>query len=279
MDFGTLGGIVLGIICILVSIIFSDALGAIKVGGAIGAFIDVGSIMIVLGGGFASALVSFRLNEIAKIISVTVKVFLSKNDSPIDNLRLIIKLAQKARRDGLLSLEEDQESIKDPFLKKALEFVVDGYDPELTKDILVLDIENMMERHEKGKKLYDFLGKTFPGWGMIGTLIGLVMLLGQLDDPSKIGPAMAVALITTFYGSVLANFICAPIANKLTQKSEEEANAKRMILEGILSIQTGEQPAVIENKLKTFLSPAQKRLYEQPDAAKQKEQEEEAPAA
>lgn len=278
MDFATLGGIVLGILCIVVSILFSDSLGAIQISGNLGAFFDVGSILIVLGGGIASAFVSFRIPEIVKIIKVTVKVFLSKRESPIENLHKIISLAQKARREGLLSLEDDQENISDPFLKKALEYVIDGYDPELTKGIMELDIDNMMERHETGIGLYKFLAASFPSWGMIGTLVGLVLLLGQLDDPSKIGPAMAVALITTFYGSVLANFICTPIANKLQKQSEEEANIKRMILEGILSIQSGEQPAVIENKLKTFLSPAQKQLYENGDKTKGEEKADETPA-
>ena len=264
MDFGTIGGIVLGLLCIIISILFSDTLGAIKLPGSLGAFYDTGSILIVMGGGLASALVSFRMSEIAKIITLTFKVFTTKNDNSVENMRLIIRMAQKARREGILSFEEDQESIEDPFVKKALEYVVDGYDPELTKDILTMEIDNMLVRHERNKSLFDFLAKSFPSWGMIGTLVGLVLLLGQLDDPNAIGPSMAVALITTFYGSVLANFICSPIANKLAQKSEEEAHAKQMLLEGILSIQTGEQPAVIENKLMTFLSPAQKIQYKMP---------------
>ncbi len=274
MDFATIGGIILGVLSIIISILFSDALGTIKIPGSLGAFYDTGSILIVLGGGIASALMSFSLSEVGKILKLTLKVFTTKKDSLLENLRMIIQMAQKARREGILSLEEDQESIKDPFVKKALEYVVDGYDPELTKDILEMEIDSMLERHERNKGLFDFLAKSFPSWGMIGTLVGLVLLLGQLDDPSKIGPSMAVALITTFYGSVLANFVCTPISNKLAKNSEEEANAMRMLLEGILSIQTGEQPAVIENKLMTFLTPAQKLQFKRPE--KTEEQPEQA---
>lgn len=195
-------------------------------------------------------------------MKVVVKVFIGKESSPIDTIKQMIELSQKARRDGLLSLEAEQENIKDEFLKESLQLVVDGVEPEIIVESMDLEIENMKARHDKGTGLFKTMAAQFPAWGMIGTLIGLIQLLKSLDDPSKIGPAMAVALITTFYGSVLANFICNPIANKLSLKSKEEIREKRMVIEGVLSIQAGENPKILEHKLKTFLSPKQKHEYE-----------------
>jgi chemotaxis protein MotA len=253
MDIATLIGIISGIAFIVWSIVLD---------GSILSFWDVPSVIIVIGGGLASTLIGYKLSEMAKIMKVVVKAFLGKESRPQDTIKVLVELSLKARREGLLSLESDQENISDEFLKQSLQLVVDGVEPEVIVDSMDLELENMKMRHDKGAGIFKTMGALFPAWGMIGTLIGLIKLLESLDDPSKIGPAMAVALITTFYGSVLANLVCNPIASKLTIKSKEEIQEKRMIIEGVLSIQAGENPRILEHKLKTFLSPQQKQDYD-----------------
>ncbi|MDQ2086555.1 motility protein A [Herbivorax sp. ANBcel31] len=253
MDLATLIGIIIGIVCILATIIM---------GGSLLTFWSIAGVFVVLGGGIASTLISYRVGEIGKMIKVAVKAFTGKELRPQDTIKLLVDLSLKARREGLLSLEADQEEIDDNFLKQSLQLVVDGVEPEVIVESMDLEIENMKMRHSRGSGIFKTMGTLFPAWGMIGTLIGLINLLQSLDDPSAVGPAMALALITTFYGSLLANFICNPIANKLAIKSKEEIQEKRMIIEGILSIQSGENPRILEHKLKTFLSPIQKEDYD-----------------
>ncbi|MFZ5986821.1 MAG: motility protein A [Bacillota bacterium] len=253
MDLATLIGIIAGLVCIIGSIVY---------GGSILTFWDLPSVIIVTGGGFSATIISYKIGEFAKIVKVVFKVFTGKESRPQDTIKLLVELSLKARREGLLSLESDQENIQDNFLKQSLQLVVDGVEPEVIVESMDLELENMKARHDKGAGIFKTMAAQFPAWGMIGTLIGLIQLLKSLDDPSKIGPAMAVALITTFYGSVLANFICNPIANKLSMKSREEIQEKKMIIEGVLSIQAGENPRILEHKLKTFLSPQQKQDYE-----------------
>ncbi|NLI57407.1 MAG: motility protein A [Clostridium sp.] len=253
MDIATLIGIVIGVACILVTIILE---------GNVLVYWSLTSLFVTVGGGIASVLVAYRIGEIAKVMKVVVKVFKGKELQPQDTIRLLVDLSLKARKEGLLSLESDQEDIEDSFLKQSLQLVVDGVEPEVIVESMDLEIENMQMRHSKGSGIFKTLASLFPAWGMIGTLIGLINLLQSLDDPSAIGPAMALALITTFYGSVLANFICTPIATKLELQSKEEIQEKRMIIEGILSIQSGENPRILEHKLRTFLSPQQKEQYD-----------------
>ncbi|HOQ38104.1 MAG TPA: motility protein A [Acetivibrio sp.] len=253
MDLATLIGIIAGIVCIVASIM---------TGGSLWSFWDISSVYITVGGGICATLISYKIGEFAKIMKVAVKVLVGKESRPQDTIKMLVELSVKARREGLLSLEAEQENIKDEFLKQSLQLVVDGVEPEVIVDSMDLELENMKSRHDKGAGMFKTMAAQFPAWGMIGTLIGLIQLLDQLDDPSAIGPAMAVALITTFYGSVLANFICNPIATKLALKSKEEIQEKKMIIEGVLSIQAGENPRILEHKLKTFLSPKQKQDYE-----------------
>ena len=252
MDIATLGGVLFGAACVVISILL---------GGSLMTFYNLPSIFITVGGGLASIMISYRIDEIAKIMKVTVKAFSSKQQTPEEVIRLLVELSQKARREGLLSLEAEQERVEDEYIKQSLQLIVDGVEPETIRESMDLELENMKARHSKGQGLFRTAASLFPAWGMIGTLIGLINLLKQLTSPEKIGPAMAVALITTFYGSILANFICTPIANKLALKSKEEIRQKEMIIEGILSIQAGENPRIMEHKLKTFLSPEQKLKY------------------
>jgi chemotaxis protein MotA len=254
MDITSFIGVIFGSVCVIISILL---------GGSLMAFYDVPSIFIVLGGGMASVLISYRIGEIAKIFKVVAKAFLDQETSPGDTIKLLVELSQKARREGLLALESEQDNLGDDYIKQSLQLIVDGVEPETIRESMDLELQNLEARHAKGQGLFRTMAGLFPAWGMIGTLIGLINLLKSLDDPSKIGPSMAVALITTFYGSILANFICTPIANKLAIKSKEEIQMKEMIIEGILSIQAGENPRIMEHKLKTFLSPEQKRAYDQ----------------
>lgn len=252
MDIATIIGLLFGIGCMVVSILLR---------GELKAFYDVPSVFITLGGGLASTLISYRMNEIGKIMKVVGNAFFGKLQPPENTIKMLVELSQKARREGLLALESEQENIDDEYIKQSLQLIVDGVEPDTIRESMDLELENLQARHATGQGLFKTMAALFPAWGMIGTLIGLINLLGGLDNPSNIGPSMAVALITTFYGSILANFVCTPIANKLAVKSKEEIQQKEMIIEGILSIQAGENPRIMEHKLKTFLSPDQKIKY------------------
>lgn len=253
MDLAAFIGIVLGVIVVIYSIIS---------GGFPEIYISIPSIILTVGGGIASTLVSYRLKEIGQILKVTAQAFSRKEVNLQDTIRLLVSLSQKARREGLIALESEQENIEDDFIKRSLQLIVDGVEPEMIKESLDLELDNMALRHERGQELFRTMAALFPAWGMIGTLIGLINLLKSMDDPSKIGSAMALALITTLYGAILAHFICNPIATKLAIKSREEIQQKEMIIEGILSIQAGENPRIMEHKLKTFLSAEQRAEYE-----------------
>lgn len=253
MDLATLIGIILGIACILYSI---------WAGGDPALYFDIPSIICTVGGGIASTLISYRLKEIISIMKIVANAFFGKDNELGDTIRKLVELSQKARREGLLALETEQENIEDDFLRRSLQLVVDGVEPEMIKESLTLELENISARHERGQGLFKTMGALFPAWGMIGTLIGLINMLNTMEDPKSIGPSMALAIITTFYGAVLAYFICIPIANKLALKSKEEIRQKELIIEGILSIQAGENPRIMEYKLKTFLSAKQREVYE-----------------
>lgn len=263
MDFATIIGIILGLACTVISIMLD---------GSLDSFFNIPSVFVVLGGGMASVLISYRLSEIVKVFKVVGHAFKNNNSKTSDTIAMMVKLSERTRREGLLSIETDLEQIDDPFIKRSLQLVVDGIESETIKDYMNMEIENMQSRHGKGQSIFKTLGALFPAWGMIGTLIGLINLLKSLDDPSKIGPAMAIALITTFYGSVLANFICIPIANKLKLKSDEEIQLKEMIAEAVISIQAGENPKMMEHKLKVFLTPEERDAQVKNNAEANKEE-------
>lgn len=247
MDFGIVFGIVLGIVLIF--------LGITTNGGSILAYFDVGSVLVVLGGTLASTLVHFRFSQVKDIVKLT-RIALTEDDrSPHEAIRLLVGFAQKARREGLLAMEEDAEALEDHFLRKGIRLVVDGTDPDTVRQILDIEITFLEERHRSGQKLFQHMGAVAPAFGMLGTLIGLINMLGNLDNPETIGPAMAIALVTTFYGLILANLVFIPIAGKLRVKSEQEVLLREVMIEGILSIQAGENPYIVEQKLESFLPP------------------------
>lgn len=260
MDIGTIGGIVVGL-ALIVWGIFSG-------GSGLGDFIDPGSIIIVIGGTFAAAFVAFPLNKILGIGAVFSKVIGNPPSNAAEIITKVIELANVARREGLLALEEAVDAVNDDFLKKGVMLIVDGTDPELVKSILETELSYISGRHGDGKKIFDTLGSLGPAFGMIGTLIGLVAMLNALDDPSAIGPAMAVALLTTFYGSVMANLFFIPMANKLSVRSADELLVREIMIEGLLSIQAGENPRIIEEKLKAFLSPSLRKTIGTQEGAK-----------
>jgi chemotaxis protein MotA len=247
LDIGTIGGVVVGLALII--------WGILSGGSGLDAFIDPGSVIIVVGGTFSAAFVAFPMGKILGIGGIIGKAIGNPPNNAGEIINKVIELANVARREGLLALEEAVDQVNDDFLKKGVMLIVDGTDPELVKSILETELSYISSRHAEGKGVFDSLGSLAPAFGMIGTLIGLVAMLKSLDDPSAIGPSMAVALLTTFYGSVMANLFFIPIAKKLDMKSSEEMLIREIMIEGLLSIQAGENPRIIEEKLKAFLSP------------------------
>jgi len=258
VDIASLLGLLICIILVVISIIIGDQ-GVV----AILNFLNAPSALITFGGAFCCVLAAYTMPDfIAGIKSFGLVFKLSEMNMP-DVIRKIIELSNVARKEGLLSLEEASAELEDPFLKKGVLLIVDGTDPELVRAIMETELTSVDSRHRKKIAFWDDLGAMGPAWGMIGTLIGLINMLQQMNDPSSIGPSMAVALITTLYGSMLANWICFPIAAKLKSKNEEELVIKEIMIEGLLSIQAGENPRVIEEKLKSFLTPAEKAEMEE----------------
>lgn len=224
---------------------------------ALGNFWDFSSVLVTIVG---SMMCMVTMSESLGDFVSSLKSFALTIKAPKTNegevIHKIIDLANIARKEGLLQLETAADEIDDDFLKKGIMLIVDGTDQELVSSILETELECIEKRHNKKISFWDNLAAMGPAWGMIGTLIGLINMLKLLDDPSSIGPNMAVALITTMYGSLLANWISIPIATKLRANNRKEIAVKEIVCEGILSIQAGENPRVIEEKLKSFLAPA-----------------------
>ena len=216
------------------------------------------SIVITLGGTLAATLLSYPMKSFINLWKVMQKAFVHKEVPASEIIEEIITLANIARKEGLLSLEEYGEKIDDDFLKKGIILIVDGTDPELVRNILETELNFLEERHGQGQGILETMGAFAPAFGMIGTLIGLINMLQHMDDPKAIGPNMSVALVTTFYGSVLANVVFLPLAKKLKIRSQSEVLIKELMIEGLLSIQAGENPRIIEEKLKTFIPPEQR---------------------
>ena len=250
MDIASLLGVILGIGMVLFGIIQNGGVPALL------NFLDAPSAIITIGGSLSAVLCSNKLSGFIAGIKSFALPFKEKSVDPGETINKIIELSNVSRKEGLLALEEAAGSIDDEFLKKGIMLVVDGTDAELVRGILETDMLSMEERHKKTISFWEFWGEQGPAWGMIGTLIGLVNMLYEMDDPSSIGPSMAVALITTLYGSLLANWICTPVATKLKLNNANEITMKEIAIEGLLSIQAGENPRVIEEKLKSFLAPA-----------------------
>jgi chemotaxis protein MotA len=251
MDIASLAGFAICGICFVY--------GIISGGGNFMTFIDVPSIIITFGGAIGATLLTCKMDEfINGLKGITLAFKEPAVPDAAQTIKTIIDLSNTARKEGLLALDEATQNIDDPFMRKGIMLVVDGTDPDLVRGILETELTAIEDRHKKVIGVQETLKDMGPSWGMIGTLIGLIIMLQNMSDSSTIGPAMAVALITTLYGSVLANWIAGPVAEKLKDNTSHEIMMKEIIVEGILSIQAGENPRVIEEKLKTFLSPAQR---------------------
>lgn len=254
MDIATLGGFVIGVVMIVFGIVFDMNTGVDF--GKLGNFGDVPSVIITIGGSVSGVLASHKLADTITSLKAITLTFKEAKADAAEAIQNIINMSNIARKEGLLALEEAANNVEDEFLKKGIMLVVDGTDPELVRGILETDLTCIEARHKSVIGFYDTWGALGPAWGMIGTLIGLINMLKFLDDPSAIGPNMAVALLTTLYGSVIANWLCAPTASKLKVNHSLEMTVKEITVEGLLSIQAGENPRVIEEKLKSFLAPA-----------------------
>jgi chemotaxis protein MotA len=254
MDLATIIGLVLANVLVVISILLE---------GSLWSFYSLSSIMITVGGSIASTMASFSMSDIVGAVRVIGVTLRGDVHSPLDLINAVVRMAERARREGLLALEADLEETNDEFLRKGIQLIVDGTDPELVRNVLETEISMMEDRHKTGAGIMSVMAAMSPAYGMLGTLIGLIMMLGKLDDPSALGPGMAVALITTFYGSYLANVIFIPLGNKLKYRSAEEILNKEIIVEGVLSIAAGENPRLVTEKLKSFLYPHQKVLLDQ----------------
>lgn len=251
MDIATLGGLVMGFVMVIFGIVSSGGVAAL------GNFIDVPSVIITIGGSLTSVLASRKMPAfIGGLKSFGLALKDPTPNDPTEAIRQIMQMANTARKEGLLALEEAARNLDDAFLAKGIGLVVDGTDSELVRAIMENDLDNTEERHKATMGFWDKWGEMGPAWGMIGTLVGLVNMLKNLSDASTIGPNMAVALLTTLYGSLIANWITGPISAKLGVNNGIEILIKQLMVEGLLSIQAGENPRVIEEKLKTFLSPS-----------------------
>ncbi len=246
MDWSSIVGFMLGG-TLLVWAIFS--------GGSISIFWHPPSLAITLGGTLAAVCINYQVKDVVGVSRVLKNAFLAGGMHPAEVIELLVRLADKARREGLLSLEDDAEGLEDQFLKKSIQLVVDGTDPELVRSIMETELSFLEQRHRAGQGMFQTMGAVAPAFGMMGTLIGLIQMLRNLDSPEAIGPGLATALITTFYGVLMANLFFLPIAGKLKTKSAEEILLKEVMIEGILSIQAGDNPRIVEEKLKAFLAP------------------------
>lgn len=249
MDIASLAGVIVGAVMVVFGILSSG-------GNIVDDFVDYPSILITIGGSLSSVIAGNKLADFISGLKSFALPFKDNTKDPSETIKIIIDLSNVGRKEGLLALEEAASDIEDEFLKKGIMLVVDGTDPELVRGILETDLMCLGDRHKKVISFWEYWGEMGPAWGMIGTLIGLVNMLKNLEDASTIGPNMAVALLTTLYGSLIANWLCAPFANKLKANNAIEVTLKTIIIEGLLSIQAGENPRVIEEKLKSFLAPS-----------------------
>ncbi|MGX5915078.1 flagellar motor protein PomA [Aliidiomarina sp. Khilg15.8] len=251
MDIATIIGLIGAIAFIIMAMVLN---------GDLGLYVNAPSILIVFGGTIFATLASYSLAQFLGAGKVAFKAFMFKLEKPQDLIDKAVEMADAARKGGFLALEETE--VPNPFFRKGIDMLVDGHDADVVRTTLQKDIDLTHERHDRGASIFQTMGDIAPAMGMIGTLIGLVAMLANMDDPKAIGPAMAIALLTTLYGSLLANIICNPIANKLRLRMEEEKMNQDLMLDAILGIQDGQNPRIIEGLLKNYLAES-KRIEEE----------------
>jgi len=247
MDLTTVIGLVIGLVALLGGFVLED--------GHLSALLSPTAALIVFGGTFAVVIVATPLEQLKQIPKTLKIAFTGKSQDPQDVIEELYELSTIARREGILALEEKVERQEDEFFRNGLRLVVDGVDPELTRSMLETELTFIQERHERGARPFEQAGGYAPTMGIIGTVMGLVHVLGSLADVDKLGPQIATAFIATLYGVASANVVYLPIANKLKSRSEQETLLRELMIEGILSIQAGENPNILKQKLKAFLAP------------------------
>ncbi|MBK9120145.1 MAG: motility protein A [Phycisphaerales bacterium] len=251
MDIATTVGILACLLLLFVSI---------SLNGSVLTFVDPASMILVFGGAVAATLMCFPLRNMLRILAVVKKVVLTREQDPVEHVATLVRLAEVARRDGILSLENHlNDGAYDDFMVRGLRMAIDGQDPSVIQAAMEQEVETLIERHGNGKALFETLGKYAPAFGMIGTIVGLILMLRNMDDPAKLGPGMALALITTFYGSFLSNVFFLPVADKLGVRSSEEVSTRLLIIRGVMSIQSGDNPRIVQQKLMAFLDSRQRQ--------------------
>jgi len=246
-------------IATLIGIVVAFGLVIFAIGSGLPSFIDPPSMLIVIGGTFGVLLVGYPLSKCIGVIGVVMKTFMYKLDAGADVIAKLVELAQTVRKDGILALESEVGSIENEFMSKGLQMAIDGQEPAAIEDILYMEMEKVAERHTVGADMFTALGTYAPSMGMIGTLVGLVLMLQNMSDPSSIGPSMSIALLTTFYGALMANILFLPMSGKLKTRSKEELLIHEIILVGIQSLVAGENPRVMEQKLLGYLPPKERK--------------------
>lgn len=254
MDITSLAGFLLAVGLILVSIMMGKA--------PFSAFIDIPSFFVVVGGAIAAGMMAFPLKSFMALPMVMKKAFLNKQDDLLIIIQTLVELAEVARRDGLLALEGKMADVSQPVIKCGLQMAIDGSDADTIESVMRTEMEAISRRHKEGKSILDQLARFAPAYGMIGTLMGLIMMLSDMSDASGIGAGMAVALITTLYGAIAANVVFQPFAEKLGLLSKYELNAMELVVRGVLAIQSGESPRSLEQRLLTYLHPKKRPVKE-----------------
>ncbi|QSX38222.1 flagellar motor protein PomA [Shewanella sedimentimangrovi] len=249
MDLATLIGLLGAFAFIIMAMVSS---------GGLAIFVDVPSVLIVLGGSLFVVMMKFNLKQFLGAVKIAAKAFMFKLEKPEELIEQSVSMADAARKGGFLALEEAQ--ISNSFMQKAVDMLVDGHDGDVVREALEKDIALTEERHRTGISIFKAFGDVAPAMGMIGTLVGLVAMLSNMDDPKSIGPAMAVALLTTLYGAIIANMVAIPIADKLALRMGEEMLNRSLIMDAVLAIQDGQNPRVIEGFLKNYLSEKQRKI-------------------
>jgi chemotaxis protein MotA len=240
---------------------FGIVVAAMVLGGSALVFVNVPSLLIVVLGTFMVVLMKFSMAQFIGAIKVAMKAFIFKLDKLEELIPKVVELADVARKGGLLALEG--QDVTNSFLKEGIKMLVDGHDGEVVKGVLYKDMKQAEDRHTWGAKVFTAMGDVAPAMGMIGTLVGLVQMLSNMDDPKSIGPAMAVALLTTLYGAMMANMLAIPIADKLNLRKQEEGRLKSMSIDALMAIQAGQNPRVIESMLKAYLAPSKRASREE----------------
>lgn len=256
-DAFTSGGLIFGFFIVIFGILLNGGRDSFL------NFIDIPSILIVLGGTLGATAINFTVDDFKNFPRVLKQAFRKEEYDLNELIETFVELSSKARREGLLALETGIEEVEDPFIVKGVLLAVDGIEPDVIKDIMMAEIVAMEDRHRQARSMFEKMGDYAPAWGMIGTLIGLVLMLNNLDDPKSIGPAMAIAILTTFYGAVLANLVFLPIARKLENKTEQEVFVKQIIIEGVIGVQSGQNPKILQEKLSAFVAEKEKKKNEE----------------